>query len=441
MQLGIGAAGPSAASAQRLALPLDDLLRERDKQNKSGGSFTWRSNRKPQEPSAAEVRRKKTLGEHEIVESTGPEVLSARGDAPQTTARRSFIPSLSLPLFSARGKPKAAAAPPPYTPNHRPASEQPRVGERKKPVAVPALGGFLSSRGGISSSLGSSTSRGSAASKTARGGSAAGAGSSTARNGSLTGRNNSVSSDEMAKIRALISARENGGGSDTFRERRKSLDESGQMVQRKVELMSEEMAERLEEAQKINELIARKNEERERKAAEEEAVKRAKQATSREMKADEMTLAQQQRGVSIPLTERQDQTDSFSDPPTPRLDGDASPVFGTPRSPDGSDGPTDLGHSSTAATGANRKPMRAVLDDLFAPKSVFEKDRPTFRRRSSAGAPASDEPEHDAAQTFRPIASHNSRGTERATRRFMLLVRMRNQGGQAKPGRGGMVHV
>ena len=131
MQLGIGAAGPSAASAQRLALPLDDLLRERDKQNKSGGSFTWRgfSNRKPQEPSAAEVRRKKTLGEHEIVESTGPEVLSARGDAPQTTARRSFIPSLSLPLFSARGKPKAAAAPPPYTPNHRPASEQPRVGD------------------------------------------------------------------------------------------------------------------------------------------------------------------------------------------------------------------------------------------------------------------------------------------------------------------------
>ena len=126
-------------------------------------------------------------------------------------------------------------------------------------MAVPALGGFLSSRGGISSSLGSSTSRGSAASKTARGGSAAGAGSSTARNGSLTGRNNSVSSDEMAKIRALISARENGGGSDTFRERRKSLDESGQMVQRKVELMSEEMAERLEEAQKINELIARKN--------------------------------------------------------------------------------------------------------------------------------------------------------------------------------------
>lgn len=214
-----------------------------------------------------------------------------------------------------------------------------------------------------------------------------------------------MSAEEVERINDLIRAHQSSSGKNTFRQRRRSLDNDGHVLPRKMAPLTSAEKARATEVARINELIARKNVERAQKQLAAEAVPTAH--ACRRMSAP----AELHYGTATPCA---------------ALSPASSPL---------------IGHSSPAGD----PPARDEKEFDEPPKSTSEKERPprdTTRWRNSGG----DAADADAAAAYAARASdgvtvgHNARGTARATRRFRLLLHMRTME-QSGGGRGAPMRI
>jgi hypothetical protein len=247
-------------------------------------------------------------------------------------------------------------------------------------------------------------------------------GSDTARSTASTARGatGACATDEAARINELIRAHQaGGGGSTTFRERRKSFDGDAIDAPKKppppqhrkpaATAASREMA-------RINELIARKNIERAQKLAAQATVPPVALKSNTSF-GDDATPTPT-GGLSPSSSSSEGASRAGSNAVTFRDEPTGAETDGHGGAPESARPPHHAPETSRAG-GASRS---ALVDD--APKSQPVKEGPsrdTTRRRSAdltALAVIADEPEVQVG--------YNARGTARATRRFRLLLHMRN---------------